>query len=166
MLGALDMLQFSISATSRHPRANEIDGRDYHFLSPSAFRQKIENGDFLEWEEVYPGQFYGTLKSEVKRIWDAEKHVIFDLDVEGGAKLKAFFGETALALYIQAPSIEALEQRLRKRSTESEESLRMRLDKARYELTFRPRFDHTIVNDQLEIACEEAVLLVSQFLPG
>lgn len=164
VLNAVDGLQFSVSATSRSPRPNESEGVDYYFLSPAAFRQKIEAGEFLEWEEVYPGQYYGTLKSEVQRIWKAHKAVIFDLDVEGGAKLKAFFGNDALALFIQPPSVEELEQRLRKRSTESEESLRTRVDKARYELSFRPRFDRTIVNDQLPSACSETEDAIRSFL--
>ncbi len=164
VLKAIPELQFSVSATSRSPRANERNGVDYYYLSAEAFRQKIAAGDFLEWEEVYPGQFYGSLKSELTRIWSQGHHVIFDLDVEGGAKLNKYFGDKALAIFIQAPSIEALEERLRNRHTESEESLQMRLGKARYELEFRPHFDRTVVNDKLDLACKETIQLVSDFL--
>ncbi len=164
LLNRVPALQFSVSATSRSARQGETDGKDYYFISPDAFRQKVSNGDFLEWEEVYPGQYYGTLKEEVQRIWKQGGTVIFDLDVEGGAKLKAYFAEKALAIFVQPPSIEALEQRLRNRGTESEESLRTRIAKARYELSFSPRFDKVVINEHLDSACQEALDITNAFI--
>lgn len=157
-------MQFSVSATSRTPRSNEADGADYYFLGVEGFRKRIDAGDFLEWQEVYEGQYYGTLKSEVERIWQAGGHLIFDLDVEGGVNLKKIFAEKALAIFIQPPSVEALEERLKKRSTETEDSLRKRVAKATYELTFSKKFDLIITNDKLETACAEAVEAVGKFL--
>jgi len=157
-------LSFSVSAASRAKRANETDGVDYHFLSPAEFRSRIANDDFLEWEEVYPDQFYGTLRSEVGRIHSEGKHVIFDVDVVGGLNIKERFGERALAVFVQPPSVQELEQRLRGRSSESEESLGRRVGKARKELAFANRFDVTLINDDLETAKEEAYGLVSNFL--
>lgn len=164
VLAEVPALQFSVSATSRSPRSGEVEGRDYYFIAADAFRKKVEDGDFLEWEEVYPGQYYGTLKSEVERIWSEGNHVIFDLDVEGGARLKTHFGPKALAVFIQPPSVEELERRLRNRSTEDEKSLKVRVEKAKVELMYRPRFDLTVVNDNLEVAKKEAVEVVRQFL--
>ncbi len=157
-------LEFSISACSRPKRDNEVDGSDYYFLTVDEFKQKIENNEFLEWEEVYPDQFYGTLRSEVDRIWAKGKDVIFDVDVEGGMNLKKIFGDRALSVFVLPPSIEVLKQRLIARSTESEKSRNTRLAKAEYELSFADEFDVQIENDDLEIAIDEAKASVFSFL--
>lgn len=157
-------LAFSVSACSRDPRVTEKDGRDYHFLGIDGFKKAIENGEFAEWEEVYANNFYGTLNAELDRIWKAGKTVIFDVDVVGGLNLKRIFGKQALAVFVQPPSFEALEKRLRGRSTESEEKIEMRLAKARQELAFASEFDVVLVNDDLETACGDAQELVQQFL--
>jgi guanylate kinase len=157
-------LAFSISATSREPRANEQDGREYHFLSPEDFRERISRDEFIEWEEVYPGKYYGTLRSELERIWNEGKHALFDIDVMGGLNLKKQFGSQACAIFVSPPSLEVLEQRLRARGTDSASSIRERLAKAEEEMKLAPRFDHILVNDRLEIALEEAEQLVRNFL--
>ncbi|HYW94229.1 MAG TPA: guanylate kinase [Bacteroidales bacterium] len=164
LLQRLAGLEFSVSACSRARREGETDGKDYYFLSAQEFRKKIEEGEFVEWEEVYPDQYYGTLKSELKRIWDKGHHVVFDVDVVGGLNLKKKFGHRALAIFIKAPSLEELEKRLRARSTDDESSIRKRIDKASYEMKYAPEFDRTIVNDNLETACEEAEKAVRDFL--
>lgn len=157
-------LEFSVSATSRQPRPGETDGKDYYFLSEEQFRKKIDNGEFLEWEEVYSGVFYGTLKSEVERIRSAGKNVIFDVDVVGGLNIKKFYGSEALAVFVQPPSVEELRKRLENRSTESEEKIKMRIAKAEQEMEFASRFDVIIVNDDLPNALNEAENVVSEFL--
>lgn len=157
-------LEFSISATSRPPRPIERDGKDYHYMSVPQFQSCIKNGDFVEWEEVYTNQFYGTLKSEIKRIWAAGKHVIFDVDVIGGVNLKKAFGEKALSVFVQAPSVEALEKRLRGRATETEESIARRVAKAEKEMAYADQFDFVLINDDLQKAKSEALERVSQFL--
>lgn len=157
-------LEFSISACSRAKRPTEVDGKDYYFLSVEEFKQKIAQDAFIEWEEVYKDHFYGTLKSEVNRIWESGNHVIFDVDVIGGLNIKKIYKEIALAIFIMPPSVEELETRLRKRSTESEESLRKRMSKAKHELTFAFSFDKIIVNDDLEKAIEETHEIVETFL--
>lgn len=157
-------LEFSVSATSRQPRPGEVHGKDYYFLSEEEFRKKIDNDEFLEWEEVYSGIFYGTLKSEVERIRNAGKNVIFDVDVVGGLNIKKFYGSEALAVFVQPPSVEELKKRLQNRSTESVEKIRMRVAKAEKELTFAGRFDVVIVNDDLPKALNEAENVVSEFL--
>jgi len=157
-------LEFSVSATSRQKRPEETDGQDYYFLSADAFRKKIEDGAFLEWEEVYKDHFYGTLKSEVERIWSNGKHVIFDVDVVGGLNIKKQYKDLALAVFVMPPTPEHLEQRLRGRSTESEENLKKRLDKANHELSFADQFDEILINDDLEKAKNEATILVKKFL--
>lgn len=157
-------LSFSISATSRAPRGTEKNGVEYYFISPEEFRQRIANGEFLEYEEVYAGKFYGTLKSEVERILDSGCNVIFDVDVVGGLNIKKYYGDQALALFIQPPSIEELEKRLKHRATDAPEVIASRVAKAEYELSFAPRFDHIIVNDILEKAQEEAYQTIRQFL--
>ena len=157
-------LSFSISATSRAPRGTEKNGVEYYFISPEEFRQRIANGEFLEYEEVYAGKFYGTLKSEVERILDSGRNVIFDVDVVGGLNIKKYYGDQALALFIQPPSIEELEKRLNHRATDAPEVIASRVAKAEYELSFAPRFDHIIVNDILEKAQEEAYQTIRQFL--
>ena len=157
-------LEFSISATSRKPRDGEKDGREYHFITPEKFRRMIKEDAFIEWEEVYPDQFYGTLYSEVELIWKRDKHAIFDIDVVGGLNLKKKFGERACAIFIQAPSQEVLEQRLRSRGTDDEASLEKRLGKAMFEMSHSAHFDHIIVNDSLEKAQTEAEKIVLDFL--
>lgn len=157
-------LEFSISATNRPMRENEVNGKDYHFLSTEDFQNKIKNNDFLEWEEVYKGCFYGTLKSEVDRITENGNNVIFDVDVVGGLNIKKYYEDKALAIFIQPPSVEELENRLRSRSTDSEEVIRNRVDKFIYELSFANRFDTIIVNDKLEDALNEAEETLRKFL--
>ena len=159
-------LAFSVSATSRAKRDYEVDGVDYFFLGADEFRRRIEADEFAEWEEVYPGQFYGTLKHELRRIWNTGKHPVFDVDVVGGLDLKEIFGPNALALFVAPPSINALEQRLRNRGTETEDSLKKRVAKAHHELTFANQFDAVVVNDDLDRACSEAFRKVSDFLNG
>lgn len=157
-------LAFSISATSRPPRSNEQDGKDYHFLGINGFKEAIDRDELLEWEEVYPDQFYGTLKSEIQRIWNNNKAVLFDVDVYGGLELKRQLGEKALAIFVQPPSLETLEQRLRDRGTESEEKIKMRLAKASEELSQSAQFDHHLINDELDRAIGEANEIIASFL--
>jgi guanylate kinase len=158
--------EFSVSAASRAQRFNEIDGKDYYFLGVEEFRAKSAADKFLEWEEVYPGNYYGTLKSEIDRIAGRGNHPIFDVDVVGGLNIKDYFGDSALAIFVMPPNLAALEARLRYRSTESEESIQRRLEKAESELEFHSRFDKIILNDTLENALEEAEVAVSSFLFG
>jgi guanylate kinase len=157
-------LSFSISATSREPRPHETDGIEYHFLSPVEFREQIRKEAFIEWEEVYPGQYYGTLKSELERIWNNGQHALFDIDVMGGINLKKQFGERACAIFVSPPSVEELERRLRARNTEDAQSLKKRLEKAAYEMQFAPEFDHILINDHLETTLKKAETLVRNFL--
>ena len=157
-------LEFSISATSRGMRHTETDGKDYYFLTPQEFRSKIDNHEFLEWEEVYAGTFYGTLKSEVERIRSNGQNVIFDVDVVGGCNIKKFYGDDALAVFIQPPSIEELRKRLISRSTDSPEVIEKRVAKAEYELTFASQFDRIIVNEHLETAFDEAEKCIREFI--
>ncbi|NNE55260.1 MAG: guanylate kinase [Flavobacteriales bacterium] len=157
-------LEFSISATSRAKRKVERDGKDYHYMSVAEFKQRIANYEFVEWEEVYTDQFYGTLKSEIERIWGNGKNVIFDVDVVGGINLKKHFGDKALSVFVQPPSIEALATRLRGRASETEESIARRMAKAAQELTFADQFDHILVNDDLEHAKAEALQTITTYL--
>src|SRR6056297_827925 len=157
-------LNFSVSATSREPRTGETPGKDYFFLSEKEFREKIENDEFLEWEEVYKGIFYGTLKSEVERIRNSGKNVIFDVDVVGGLNIKKHYGDEALAVFVQPPSVEELRKRLESRSTEPAEKIKMRLLKAEQELTWADRFDVIVVNDDLTRTFRAADEAVSAFL--
>lgn len=157
-------LEFSISATSRGKRHTEIQGKDYYFLSEEEFRTKIDNNEFLEWEEVYHGTYYGTLKSEVERISENGKNILFDVDVVGGCNIKKYYGDDALAVFVQPPSIEELRNRLVLRSTDTEEVIEKRIQKAEYELTFASQFDCIIVNDQLEKALEEAEKCIHEFI--
>lgn len=158
-------LGFSISACTRDKRGrNEENGKDYYFLTPEEFKKKIDNAEFIEWEEVYAGNFYGTLKSEVERIWREGRHVIFDVDVKGGLHLKEYFGEKALAVFVKVPSIEALKERLTDRQTETENSLSQRIFKAKFEMTFEDKFDVTLVNEDLEESLKKAEKLVDNFL--
>ncbi|MDG1476478.1 MAG: guanylate kinase [Vicingaceae bacterium] len=157
-------LQFSISACNREPRKGETDGVDYHFLSTQTFKDRIENDEFVEWEEVYNDNYYGTLKSEINRIWEDGNSVIFDVDVEGGLSLTKHFGEKALAIFIKPPSFEALETRLRGRGTETEEKIQNRLAKAEKEMGYSKWFDYIIVNEELATAQQEVFSLVKSFL--
>lgn len=157
-------LAFSISATSRAPRGSERDGVEYYFLTPDEFRRRIAAGDFLEYEEVYADKFYGTLKSEVERLTTAGKNVLFDVDVVGGLNIKRFYGERALSVFIQPPSLAELRRRLEHRATDAPEVIESRLAKAEYELSFAPKFDRIVVNDELERACQEVLSVVRNFL--
>jgi len=155
---------FSISATSRAPRGAEKEGVDYYFLSAASFKERVNRGEFLEWEEVYEGTYYGTLNSEVARSWEKGDAVAFDIDVVGGLNLKKQFGDRALALFIQAPSVEELERRLIDRGTDSPEKIKQRIDKAAWEMTQAKGFDHIIINDDLDRAKAEAKELLKAFL--
>ena len=157
-------LEFSISATSRERRGKEEDGKDYYFLSFEDFKKKIKNNEFLEWEEVYRDNFYGTLKSEVERIWAMGKHVIFDIDVSGGLRIKRKYPQQTLAVFVKPPSIDELKIRLKKRETENADKINMRIAKASAELATAPLFDVIVVNDDLEKALAESYTLVSNFL--
>ena len=157
-------LGFSISASTRDKRGRtEQNGADYYFLSPADFRKKIENNEFVEWEEVYEGNFYGTLKSEIDRIWREGKNVIFDVDVKGGLNLKKYFGDKALAVFVKVPSLEVLKERLDDRGTETEESLSRRLFKAQFETGFSDKFDVVLVNENLDKSLREAQKLYDNF---
>jgi guanylate kinase len=160
-------LGFSISACTRDKRGrNEVHGQDYYFLSIDEFRESIEANKFIEWEEVYPGGYYGTLKSEIERLWAEGKNVIFDVDVKGGLHLKEYFGDKALAIFVKVPSADVLEQRLRQRGTESEESLSKRLYKVKFEMTFQDKFDVVLLNDDLESSQMKADQLYEDFKNG
>ncbi len=157
-------LYFSISCTSRVPRGEEKDGVEYFFLTPEAFKEKIANKEFLEYEEVYENRFYGTLKAQVERQREAGQNVVFDVDVKGGVNIKKHYGDQALSLFIQPPSVAELRKRLEHRGTDTPEAIEQRLAKAEYELTFAPQFDHVVVNDDLEKAKEETLRIVRDFL--
>ncbi|MFW5804822.1 MAG: guanylate kinase [bacterium] len=157
-------LEFSISACSREPRQGEKDGIDYYFLSEKNFREKIKNDEFIEWEEVYPGNFYGTLKKELDRIWNKGKNVLFDVDIAGGTSLKQKFQDQALSIFIKPPSMKELERRLRNRSSDSEESIQKRLTKAKEEIARANEFDIIIINDFLDKALQETTGIVQDFL--
>ena len=157
-------LALSVSATSRTKRAQETDGKDYYFISADEFRARVANGEFLEWQEVYENQFYGTLLSELDRIWKAGNALIFDVDVLGGLNIKKHFGDKALSVFIKPPTLECLRQRLLGRGTETPETLKKRLDKSEFELSFEDKFDKVILNDTLSVAQREAYNLISGFL--
>lgn len=164
LLHAGHNLEFSVSAASRQKRQNEADGRDYHFITPDEFRKKISNNEFLEWEEVYKDHYYGTLKSEVERILNNGHHVIFDVDVKGGLNIKRHYGNRALAVFVMPPGLRKLEERLRGRSTDNEDSIQRRIAKAAEEISFASRFDTIVINDDLKTALIEANRLVAKFL--
>ena len=157
-------LAFSISCTSRQPRGTERDGVEYFFLSPEEFRQRIGRGEFLEYEEVYAGRYYGTLKSQVERQLEMGQNVVFDVDVKGGCNIKRHYGDRALALFIQPPSMEELRRRLEGRGTDAPEVIEQRLARAEYELGFAPEFDRVVVNDDLDVAVAETEAIVREFL--
>lgn len=164
LLERMDELAFSISACSRNPRPNETPDKDYYFLSVNEFKNKIEQNAFIEWEEVYKDHFYGTLKAEVERLWKKGKTVVFDVDVYGGINLKKYFGENALSFFIQPPSIEVLEERLRNRKTETEEKIQTRLKKASEELEKREQFDRVVVNGNLDLTVDEVESYIKEYL--
>ena len=164
LMAEIPALAFSISACSRSARTMEQEGKDYYFLGVDGFRQAIANGEFIEWEEVYTDHYYGTLKREVQRLWDEGKVIIFDVDVVGGLNLKALFKEHALSVFIQPPSVEVLEKRLRARETESEERIALRIKKSSWELSQAESFDVCILNEHLEVAVSEAITQVNQFI--
>ncbi len=164
ILKRFDCFEFSISATSRQARQGEKDGTDYYFLTPEVFEQRVQADDFLEWEEVYAGTRYGTLKSEIDRIWNNGHVIIFDVDVNGGMNIKKYFGVDALSIFVMPPSVEVLEQRLRNRGTESEESITKRLARSAAELGMAKHFDLTIVNDVLEQAVDETQQAIINYL--
>jgi guanylate kinase len=165
LLARYDRFAFSISATTRPPRGQEQEGKDYYFMDAASFERRVAEGAFLEWEEVYPGKCYGTLRSEVDRILGEGRFPIFDVDVKGGLSLKRQFGSRALAVYIEAPSIEALRERLRRRGTDSPEEIERRCRKALQEMEYRPRFDAVIVNDALDEAVGRFIRLVESHMP-
>jgi guanylate kinase len=158
-----DQLGFSVSCATRAPRAGETHGSDYYFITPQEFTRRVEAGEFAEWEMVYEGKFYGTLHSELQRIWDQRQAPLLDIDVKGGLQIKKQYPQS-LSLFIEPPSLEVLRERLAARGTETPDSLQMRLNKASEECSYRNQFDHIIVNDQLEKACKEAVSLVKDYL--
>ena len=164
LLSVNNKLVFSISACSREKRSNEVDGVDYHFLSIQEFKDKIDSEDFIEWEEVYENNFYGTLKSEVERLWREDKIIVFDVDVIGGLNLKKYFGKKALSIFVKAPSIDELERRLRNRKTETEATLQKRINKAKKEMEYAKDFDVVLINDVSEISCKDATLIIDTFI--
>jgi guanylate kinase len=164
LLDRFDQLSFSISACSRQPRPNEINGKDYYFLSAEAFRKKIKADEFIEWEEVYKDHYYGTLRNEVERLWKTGKTVVFDVDVYGGIQLKKYFGANALSFFVEAPSLEELETRLRNRQTETEEKIQTRMQKAQEELEKKEQFDRVVVNDRLEDAINTVVTEINEYI--
>lgn len=157
-------MEFSVSATNRAPRGAEVDGQDYHFLTTEAFREAIARNEFVEYEEVYPGRYYGTLRSEIEARCSAGRNVILDIDVKGGVNVKRIFGDRAISIFIMPPSIEELRRRLEGRATDSPEAIAERIGKAEYELTFAGDFDHVVVNNNLSDAVEKAESLISTFL--
>lgn len=165
LMSRIPELSFSISACTRDRRGrSEENGKDYYFITPEDFQEKIRRDEFVEWEEVYEGAFYGTLKSEIERIWSNGQHAILDVDVKGGLSIKEFYKDRALAVFVLPPSIEALAERLNARATDSTSSISSRLYKAKFELAFEDRFDVTVVNDDLEAACAQAEKLVRDFI--
>jgi len=164
LLKKIPVLSFSVSACSRDPRPNEIDGKDYHFLGVAGFQQAILNEELIEWEEVYTNNYYGTLRKEIERFWSEGKTVIFDVDVIGGLNLKKMFGDNALAIFVQPPSIDELEKRLRHRSTETEDKINQRMSKARTELAKATEFDIVLINDNLDQAILTASGIVDHFI--
>lgn len=164
IISQIPTLGFSVSATSRKPRSGEVDGVDYYFLTSEDFRKRIDSGEFFEWEEVYPDHYYGTPKSEIDHIWNQGKHIIFDVDVMGGRNLKRLSGDSSLSLFIMPPSIKELENRLRLRAKDSEEKIKIRVEKAVEEISYASDFDTIIINDDIESAKCEAVAIILNFL--
>jgi guanylate kinase len=164
LLRTIPQLRFSISAATRQPREFEKDGVDYYFISLQEFQQKIQNNEFVEWEMVYEGKYYGTLKSELQRIWNMKKVPLLDIDIKGAIHVQQQYRQTCMTIFVEPPSVSELKKRLLSRGTETEESLRARLSKASYEISFKHSFDQVIVNDHLESACKEAEKMVNEFI--
>ena len=164
LLKRFPQLEFSISATSRAPRGSEVNGKEYYFLTNEEFKNKVATGEFVEWEEVYAGTCYGTLRSELKRIWDKGHVIVFDVDVKGGVNLKKIFGDDALSIFIMPPSVEELRRRLEKRGTDTPETIAKRVAKAEEEITYAPLFDKIVVNDSLETAIADATRITESFI--
>ena len=164
LLKRFPQLEFSISATSRAPRGSEVNGKEYYFLSNEEFKNKVAAGEFVEWEEVYAGTCYGTLRSELKRIWDKGHVIVFDVDVKGGVNLKKIFGDDALSIFIMPPSVEELRRRLEKRGTDTPETIAKRVAKADEEITSAPRFYKSVINDSLETAIADAIRITESFI--
>lgn len=164
LLKRFPQLEFSISATSRAPRGSEVNGKEYYFLSNEEFKNKVAADEFVEWEEVYTGTCYGTLRSELKRIWDQGHVIVFDVDVKGGVNLKKIFGDDALSIFIMPPSVEELRRRLEKRGTDTPETIAKRVAKAEEEITYAPLFDKIVVNDSLETAIADATRITETFI--
>ena len=163
LLNKYDFLNFSVSATNREKRVGEKDGKDYYFLSTKDFKKKIKNQEFVEWEEVYPGKFYGTLKSEIEKAWNKKNHIIFDIEVKGAANIKKLYSKNSFAIFIRPPSLQSLQDRLTDRETETPSSLAKRLKRAEMELSFERKFDKILVNDLLEVALEEAEEMIETY---
>ena len=163
LLKKYDHLGFSVSASTREKRSHEVHGKDYYFMSVAEFKKKIQDGEFIEWEEVYPDQYYGTLKSEVERIWSYGKHLVFDIDVRGAKNIKQIYGDVCMSVFVRPPSVQTLIQRLVQRDTETKESLEKRISKVRNEMSFENCFDIVLVNDLLEISFMEAEHIVETF---
>jgi len=157
-------LRFSVSATTRNPRGNEENGKEYFFLTVGDFKAKIKNGEFIEWQEVYKDQFYGTLKSEIEKTWAEKKHVIFDVDVQGGINLKNIYGKRAISIFLMPPSVKELENRLLGRATDDSSRIRIRIDKAMEEIKLAAKFDYTVINDNLDLTKREVFNLVKSFI--
>jgi guanylate kinase len=166
LLKTYDFLDFSVSATTRAMRDYEIDGKDYYFLTPEEFRTRVDNDDFIEWEEVYEDQYYGTLKSEVERVWESGKHIVFDIEVKGATNIKNQYGNKCQAIFIKPPSLEILIERLTNRKTESDASLKKRIARVKKEMTYQDTFDAILVNDLLQVALKEAEFMVETFVYG
>jgi len=166
LLKSYDFLGFSVSATTRAKREYEIHGKDYYFLTPEEFRTGVDNDEFIEWEEVYEDQYYGTLKSEVNRVWDTGKHIVFDIEVKGATNIKNLYGDKCQAIFIKPPSLEVLIERLTNRKTESDASLKKRIARAKREMTYQDTFDAILVNDLLQVALKEAEFMVEAFVYG
>ena len=167
LLATHENLGFSISACTRDKRGrNEVHGKDYYFMTPHEFTELIDQDAFVEWEEVYPGAYYGTMKTEIQRIWDSGKNVIFDVDVKGGLHLKKYFGDNALAIFVKVPSMQELEKRLRERGTENEDSISKRVFKMKFEMEFQEKFDVVLLNDDLETSLAKAKELYENFTAG
>ncbi|HOZ98076.1 MAG TPA: guanylate kinase [Niabella sp.] len=164
LLDKFPQLSFSISAATRSPRANEKEGKDYYFMSVEDFQKKIQKSDFIEWEMVYEGKYYGTLKKELERLWKENKYPLLDIDVKGAIHVQQHFPKTSLSLFIEPPSVRELARRLASRGTETEESLQTRVNKAEYEMSFSHHFNHIVVNDDLQEACDETEKLIRDFL--
>lgn len=164
LLQTFPQLAFSISAATRQPRANEQDGRDYYFLTPDAFQEHIRKNEFVEWEMVYQGKYYGTLRAELERIWNNDQIPVLDIDVKGAIHVQQQFPESSLSIFIEPPSVDELKRRLRSRGSETEESLQDRVNKASYEISFKQHFHSIILNDHLENACKKAETVIGAFL--